>query len=371
MKLIAASTALFIGLMGVYTVPLQIGVFIDGKGIAAANAGYLGSVELAALSIVTMLLGLAISRISLVKLAVTGVLISATAQIITVLLTDIYLLGLSRFMVGTGCGFVLAAATATIASSSDPDQFYGRAFACMSLAFGAWLIFLPYTTALISEDGIFIMLAGISILSLPLLRYLPATGSAAQNHASTETIDWTGVALLMLAITLVYIAYGGSYYFSERIGIDIGISRETIGLAYGISALTGFVGAGLVGWCSSRFKRTIPMVSAFIIIGLISLGIVFSSSQLEFMTVIILMNGAFMFAISYVMGTAAALDKLGRIAALAEGYVILAMSIGTAVFGFVAAGAGYATLAWPAFLFCCLGALVIIPLTRVLDRKEK
>ena len=117
MKLAAASTALFIGLMGVYTVPLQIGVFVDGREIDETSAGYLGSIELASLSIVTMLLGIWISRIPLVKLAVVGTLVSATAQIITVFSGDIVILGLFRLMVGMGYGFVLAAATATRATS--------------------------------------------------------------------------------------------------------------------------------------------------------------------------------------------------------------------------------------------------------------
>ena len=369
MKLVAVSIALFIGLMGVYTVPLQIGIFVDGRGIDEASAGYLGAIELASLSIVTMLLGLVISRTPLAKLAIFGVLVSAAAQIITVFISDVAVLGLSRFTVGMGCGCILVAATATIASSPDPDQLYGKAFAWASLAYGGWLIFLPHGAAAISRDGIFILLALVNLLSIPFLLQLPAGSSGDQVRGEMIEIDWRGVGVLMLAITLVYNAYGGTYYFSERIGTEIGIATETIALAYGLSAITGFVGAGLASWCSTRFRRTVPFFTAFTLIGLISLGVVFSRSQTEFMTAIIMMNGAFMFAISYVMGTAAALDHLGRIAALAEGYVILSMSMGTAVFGAVAAKMDYTALAWPALLSCCLGALVIVPLTRKLDRK--
>ena len=83
------------------------------------------------------------------------------------------------------------------------------------------------------------------------------------------------------------------------------------------------------------------------------------------------MNGVFMFTITYVLGTAAALDKRGRMAAIANGYVILALSIGTAIFGTVASQTNYTVLAWPAFILCCLGAVVIMPLTRALDRNER
>ena len=78
-----------------------------------------------------------------------------------------------------------------------------------------------------------------------------------------------------------------------------------------------------------------------------------------------------MFAISYVMGTAASLDKLGRIAAVAEGFVILSMSMGTAIFGAVAAKMDYTILAWPAFISCCLGAVIIIPLARRIKKLEQ
>lgn len=371
MKLFAASTALFIGLMGVYTVPLQIGVFVETLGLDEAHAGYLGSIELAALSIVTMLLGLVVSRVSLLKLAIAGIVISVTAQLTSMYVQDYFPLTLLRFGVGMGCGFILAAATATIASSEDPDRLYGHAFACASLAYGVWLTLLPYGAAAISAKGIFVMLSVISVLSLPILRYLPAGGSDSQASQAGVNINWGSVALLILAITLVYNAYGGTYYFSERIGANIGIATETIALAYGLSAITGCIGASLASWCSTRFKRTVPLVTAFSLIGLISLGVVFSSNQAQFMTVIILMNGVFMFAISYVLSTAAVLDRLGRIAALAEGYVIFAMSMGTAIFGAVAAKTDYTVLAWPAFLACCLGALVIIPLARKMEQMQR
>ncbi len=371
MRIIAASTGLFIGLLGVYTVPFQIGALVDIVGLDAANAGYLGSIELAAVAIVTMLLGAGISRFSLSKLAIAGAMIAAIGQLITLVFHDITILSLARFVVGCGCGCVLAATTASIASSEDPDAFYGQAFAYMSLAYVLWLAALPYTARVVSNAGIFHMLAAVTLLSLPVFRHLTSNTNNEAEKTARFVIDRGKVALLFIAITLVFVSYGGTYYFAERIGTEIGVASEDIGLAYGLSQLAGFVGAGLAGWCSARISRTTPIMTGFFLIGLISLGIVFSTAQVEFFSVIILMNGVFMFTISYVLGTAAALDKRGRMAAIANGYVILALSVGTAIFGTVASQTHYTVLAWPAFILCCLGAIVIMPLTRALDKNER
>jgi predicted MFS family arabinose efflux permease len=371
MRIIAASTGLFVGLLGVYTVPFQIGALVDIVGLDAANAGYLGSIELAAVAIVTMALGAGISRFSLAKLAIAGAIVAAIGQLITLVFHDITILSLARLLVGCGCGCVLAATTASIASTEDPDAFYARAFAYMSLAYVLWLASLPYTARVVPHAGIFLMLAAVTLLSLPVFRNLTANTNNEPDKPARFAIDKSKVALLFVAITLVFISYGGTYYFAERIGTEIGVPSENIGMAYGLSQLAGFVGASLAGWCSARIGRTTPIMTGFVLIGLISLGIVFSTGQVEFLSVIFLMNGVFMFTITYVLGTAAALDKRGRMAAIANGYVILALSIGTAIFGTVASQTNYTVLAWPAFILCCLGAVVIMPLTRALDRNER
>ena len=371
MKIITASTGLFVGLLGVYTVPFQIGVLVDNFDLDEANAGYLGSIELAAVAIITMLLGAGISRFSLSKLAVAGVIAAAIGQLMTFTLHDITILSLARLIVGCGCGCVLAATTASIAASEDPDAFYGRAFAYMSLAYVLWLAAVPYAAMLFPHAGIFLVLAAVTLLSLPVLRNLTSSTNNEADKPASIVIDGSKIALLFIAITFVFVSYGGTYYFAERIGTEIGVASEDIGLAYGLSQLAGFVGAGLAGWCSARISRTIPLMTGFVLIGLISLGIVFSTAQEEFLSVIILMNGVFMFTISYVMGTAAALDKQGRMAAIANGYVILALSMGTAIFGTVASQSNFTVLAWPAFILCCLGAIVIMPLTRALDKNER
>jgi predicted MFS family arabinose efflux permease len=371
MKIITASTGLFVGLLGVYTIPFQIGVFVENFDLDEAGAGYLGSVELAAVAIVTMLLGAVISRFSLSKLAVSGAIVAAIGQLMSFALHDITMLCLARLFVGCGCGCVLAATTASIASSEDPDAFYGRAFAYMSLAYVLWLAAVPYAARVVPHAGIFLMLAATTLLSLPVFRNLTFIKNNKVDRPAKFPIGKSKVALLFMAITLVFVSYGGTYYFAERIGTEIGVASEDIGLAYGLSQLAGFVGAGLAGWSGARISRTGAIMTGFFLIGLISLGIVFSTGQIELLSVIILMNGVFMFTISSVLSAAAVLDKQGRMAAIANGYIILTLSMGTAIFGTVASQSNFMVLAWPAFILCCLGAIVIMPLTRALDRNER
>ena len=314
-----AAAALFLGLMGVYTVPLQIGALVDGVGLSPANAANLGSAELLAVALTTMVLGPRISLFKLSALATTGAVTVAAAQVGTAMLDNMAGLLVARVVVGIGSGCALAAVTAAIATSSDPDRLYGRAFAVMSLGFAIFLAALPYAATGDSHAGLFAALGVTALMLIACVRALPAQAHSSHRTESNERMNWPAILVLFIVITLVYCAFGGSYYFGERIGVDIGVSPEIIGVAYGASALAGFLGAGIAGMRGSAQGRTVPLIVGFTMSGMVCMGILLVSNQLAFLTALTLWGGVYMYTITYLLGTAAALDPQARVATIGQG----------------------------------------------------
>src|SRR5277367_6671134 len=103
----AAGPLLFTGLVGVFMVPYEIAALMDGWGLSAAASGFLGMVELASMSLTSILIIPAARRIPLHRIAVVGLAVAVAGETSTSLIGHLWALGIARAVTGIGSGMVL------------------------------------------------------------------------------------------------------------------------------------------------------------------------------------------------------------------------------------------------------------------------
>jgi predicted MFS family arabinose efflux permease len=365
--LLAVVAAFGVAYEGVNALPLLLGSLVDGLGLDEAGAGALGSLELGGLAASSLLLAPRVDRMSRRRLAFCGALGACAGHGLSALADSFSILALARFAAGLGEGATIAAANSAAASARDPDRLFAKASVLGGLIAAATLVALPYAIEPWSYPGGFGAVAGITVLCVPFLLWLPTIPESAAAARGLPGRRLLGV--VTLAATLLFSAAQGAIWaFSERIGIAIGFSREEVGLALGVTTLAGLAGGVIAAVLGTRGGRPLLLTLGLGANVVSTWMVVMAGSSELYLTGLLAWGIAFYFALPYLLGTAAALDPLGRWAAAAAGASAVGMALGPGAAGLVVSESGYPALA--GFVIACgVGAaMLILPAARAADR---
>ena len=135
--------------------------------------------------------------------------------------------------------------------------------------------------------------------------------------------------------------------FVEQIGVALGYSTSEMGIILAVQAFIALLGPLVVAKVGNKFGITIPVLIGIIGHGLITLGYLMASDSKFFYTAIVLMNAtAYFYALAYLTGLAASLDKEGRIVAATGSFIALGIAVGPAFAGQLINLGGYSLAAW-------------------------
>jgi predicted MFS family arabinose efflux permease len=349
---------------------MLLGSLVDGFGVGEAGAGALGSLELGGLAASSLVLAPRVGRVSRRRLAIWGALWACAGHGFSALADSFSILALARLVAGLGEGAAIAAANSAAASARDPDRLFAKASVLGGLIAAAILVVLPYAIEPWGHLGGFGAVAGISALCVPFLLWLPALPGSASAAGGLPGRNLLGIATLG-AILLFSAAQGAIWAFSERIGIAIGFSREEVGLALGVTTLAGLVGGVIAAVLGTRGGRALLLTVGLGANVVTTWMVVMAGSSELYLAGLFFWSVAFYFALPYLLGTAAALDSLGRWAAAAAGASAVGMALGPGVAGLLVSDSGYPALAG-SVIACGVGAAVLIlPAARAADRTQR
>ena len=365
----AAAAATGVGLLGSNALPLLVGAVIDGIGFDVRQAGLLGSVEIGAMGLASLLLAPRVGSISRRGVALVSAAIVAGAHLASAFTEDFGSLMALRLVAGLSEGCIFATANAVIASSADPDRLYARVTVVGALAAAALFVALPHAIELWSQRGAFAALAAVALLCVPLLLLLPASAPAGTHSEILGGGLLRGPAsALLLAAFVLSVGEGAIWTFVERIGAGVGLDIDAIGLVLAATTVAGVSGAALAAWLGTRLGRTLPLLLGMSAVGLASVTLGYARGPGAYVAAELVYNTAYLFVAPFLLGTAAAIDTQGRVAAATGGIVLLGAGLGPGVGGVLVAWRAFPALAWFVVVCCAAAILIILPLTLALDR---
>ena len=268
----AITAAVFVSVIGVFALmimPIVPGVLITQLGFSQEQATGVISAEVGGGALASVLAMFWIGRFNWRTAILFSILVVAVGNVATLYITDAATMTIVRFLVGLlGQGTAFVVGISMIHSTSDPDKNFGYVIASQ-VGFGviALLTLQRFVDAFDSVGGIYLPLAAIAVLGLPLVSKL-ATGFAAQpeQHADAPTAS-VFLPVAGLVIMLIWCSGLGSMWaFVAQIGVANGLEPVLAGQALAVSsavAITGAIGAAaLAGKGVGRF---LPVTIALLV----------------------------------------------------------------------------------------------------------
>ena len=371
LRILGAVTAAYtIGVLGGNLQPLVIGALIDSLGLDAADAGFLGSIELAAIAVASFVLAPRMAAIPRRALIVAGGVLAASGYICSALVQSFIALAVCRVVAGTGGGIVLAIGNAAVSGCQRPQRMFAQMIVVGTLLITGILAVLPAAVAAWGYHGAYAGMALVVGALLPLLLAIPDRAMVDQSHRAADSAHAAlGIATAAAAV-LLFFGQSAMWAFSERIAIAAQLTRAQISVALSGSTLAGLCGAVGANWIGLRYRRTSPLLAGILATGGTILALVYARGPVAYTTILVANGIAYLFMVPYVMGTAAALDPHGRWAAATVGAANVGAACGPGIAGKVIEAAGYTPMGWLIFAGALLSAAAVAPVSRALDHTD-
>lgn len=371
----AAGSAYGVGLLGLWALPFLISAIINDLKLDEAEAGLLMSAEFGFTMIASLLIAPFMGRAPRRTLALIGILLAIGANLVSANVDEIYMLAAVRCVAGIGAGLALACGNACVSSAKQPDRIAGHMNVLSVLLMIVVMIGYAKVMALYGLSGLYYAMAGtmaVMLLTIPAMQQ-HATLVEPQIQRHTTKSDSGNILLTLPAICMMLAMFvfqardTMGWAFVERIGIMVGYSGEEVGLLLSLQSVLGLIGPLLAAIIGKRFGLSTPVILAILMTGGTSLAYVLGENSKTLYTAgVMTICVTYFYALSYLTGLAAELDREGRVVAAASGFLSLGLAVGPAISGGLISIGGFNLAAWGIVVTVVLTLLlVIVPLATV------
>lgn len=370
----AFASAYGVGLLTLLMLPFLMGAMMDGLGLSEGTTGLILSVEFTVAMVSSLLISPYINRIPRRTFAVVGTLMAIAANIISAYVTDVTFLMTIRAFAGFGAGLALATGNSVIASAEDPDKTAGEVNVLFVVLMITVMLGFGYIADNFGLKGTYFGVAATYAIMLTMVFKLPQyvnNDTFAENHADTTSskgklskVNLIGIVPIGMMITMFLFSTRDTmgWAFVEQIGVKLGYTTSEMGMILALQAFIALIGPMIVAKVGTRFGITIPVLIGIIGHGAITLGYLMASDSKFFYTLIVLMNAtAYFYALAYLTGLAASLDKEGRVVAATGSFIALGIAVGPAFAGQLIDLGGYSLAAWSIIVVVALTVIAVIP----------
>lgn len=374
-KIFLAATAIkLLSVLGLLFMPYQVGVLVESLGFSKTDAGFIATLETTGIAIGVVLVTFRLLPFAVRHFAIIGVVLAIAGNLASLLMTDVDIAASIRFITGLGYGLANATATKLIATSfKNTEKMAGRIYATIYVIAAILYYVIPL---LIDQGGKYAFYLSLSLLVLflaPTIVWVPVQGpDSAQAKKSLASVFLRKPVLILFATEIILMTgLGAVWSFSERFADSANLSPEKIGLYFALSSIGQFFGAMFASYTATKWGRTLPFIGCIIPAAIISYYLSHSATELAFAIGILGFQFLVAYILPYILGTGAALDKGGSVAAAAIGVQIFSFGGGALVGGVVADLYSLQSIGWLAVISCII-ALVFLPIvTRPLDKLSR
>ena len=368
---IAAGVVLYmLAPVGMSLLPLLVGAAADRFGISEQQGGLLASADLGGICVAAVLVAFWIRKVSWKILATLGIVVLVGANLLSLQVSSFTSLVILRFITELGTGLIYSLAIVVIGDTYKPDRFYAIGVGLTVALSTAFFLIIPQ---LVEEKGIhviFLAHAGVALLVLPFLFWMPRQGRDVTQTSGNVGITAMGPLLLaMVAFTFFTAAEGGIWSYLERIGNAAEYDAQFVGQVLAVTQIASVIGSILASVLSTRWGRTLPLIAgiALFIAGSLFLlqanvpGYVIGACLTQF---------CYIFVIPYFLLMCVELDPTGRFFVLTTAFKLGGMAMGPAIAAYFITDGNLAPVSWVAAVCLVVSLVMIVPLSLRLDNKQ-
>ena len=368
---VSICSGFILGRIPVYLSPWLLGEFIDKLGFTGSEAGAIVSFELIGVAIAALVLSPFIRIVSIPIVAITGAAIACAAHFASMIASDFALFAILRFAAGLGVGLVITTCVAVVAQQAAPEKTYANVHTVMALVSTLTFYTVGYIVGFASYKGIFLMMALLCLMAIPIFKFLPRKKIPIENidQSKKRSFMVSGV-ISTLAVFLFALGDVGAFVFIERVAQRSQLSPQMTGFIIGTGALLSVSGALLAGLIGLRFGRQLPFIFGLGIMALSIIGLYQSQSAMMFAFMNFWISTSWFFCLPYILGLAAALDKSGSLAATATSALYWGIAISPGILGIVFDQFGLNTVGYLCSALVLIALILFILVSRQIPMRD-
>ena len=367
--ILAASILSAIGIACWNLLPVTLGAAADTYSLSDQQMGLLGSSLLAGWLLATVPAFFYMHKVNRRWVTLVGAVVAAAGSIGSLLTTVINWVYLAWMVAGFGMALVYCVSIQLIAELGDIERSFG--YKLVSEVSGAAILLYVFPAFIISVWHYAGASYGVAIVYLAAIAFLYWV-TPFQPQQNTQQSEPGGAApigawLALFGFLVFFSGVTGLWAFLERIGTDMGIPAQDIGILFAIIKVVGGIAGLTVVFASSKYGIRWPHTVAFlcIIIGVAILQ--FADSTTAYAAGTWIWEYGFSLGASYQFAAIARLDTSNRLLLLIPSCIGLGGMIGPAAAGYLKQGESYGNV----YLFAALCALVsVVIFLTVLSKKR-
>jgi len=371
----AAASAYGVGLLGLWALPFLISAIIHDLQLNEAQAGLLMSAEFGFTMLASLLIAPFMGRAPRRTLAIAGTLLAIAANLVSANIDNLYVLAAVRCLAGLGAGLALACGNAAVSSARHPDRIAGHMNVLSVVLMIVVMLGYAKVMALYGLPGLYYAMAAtmaVMLLAIPsLAQHAPVTAPSPLAHTgkggSGNVLLSLPAICMMLAMFVFQARDTMGWAFVERIGTMVGYSGDELGVLLSVQSVVGLIGPLIAAMIGKRFGMSTPVILAILLTGGTSLAYVLGEHSKTLYTAgVMTICVTYFYALSYLTGLAAELDREGRVVAAASSFLSLGLAVGPAISGGLISLGGFTLAAWGIGVTVVLTLLlVIVPLASI------
>ncbi|MCO7514063.1 MFS transporter [Pseudomonas guariconensis] len=371
----AAGSAYGVGLLGLWALPFLISAIINDLQLNEAQAGLLMSAEFGFTMLASLLVAPFMGRAPRRTLALLGTLLAIAANLVSAHIESIQALAAVRCIAGLGAGLALACGNAAVSSARHPDRIAGHMNVLSVLLMIVVMLGYAKVMALFGLSGLYYAMAATMAVMLPAIAALeqraatvaPAPAAPGASKGSGNILLSLPAICMMLAMFVFQARDTMGWAFVERIGTLVGYSGDELGVLLSVQSVVGLIGPLIAAMVGKRFGMSTPVILAILLTGGTSLSYVLGEHSKALYTAgVMTICVTYFYALSYLTGLAAALDREGRVVAAASSFLSLGLAVGPAISGGLISLGGFTLAAWGIGVTVVLTLLLVtVPLASI------
>jgi predicted MFS family arabinose efflux permease len=307
-------------------------------------------------------------------LAIIATLLVAIAQAGSALTGDYALLFSGRIGTGLGFGIMNSAVNLAAGRTDHPARWISLGIAFQTILYTVVALAVPMMGARYGVSGMFVGLAGLTVLLGAMALFLPGGQDLAEDGVSpapNRPIGGEGVRILV-AMALFTFGSLAIWPFIERTAHVIGIPATRFGQIQSLAVLMSALGNAGLAIAIKRLPRAWPLAAALGVCGLTCVLLTTVSSQAAFAAAFVVFMVSWFLSYPLLLGLTYAHDESGRLAVMTTGTWLLSQSLGSlAAGGMAQIFGGYTVIGPIGGAICILAIAAAMPVARRLDMLER
>lgn len=367
LAIVTAVVVSVVGVFGLMTMPMGIGVYIDTLGLTLEQGNQIVVAEVAGGALMSILAMFWVGRVNWRYAMLFALLCVIVGNVLTVSQTDASVITTLRFAVGLlGQGTAFAIGIAIIGNTADHDRNFGFVIAAQ-VAFGVVTLFTlrPLVDHFETIGGMYLPLAGLAVIALAFLRFIPE-GAAKNEHLDGDQehksllLPVTGLIVLLIWCC----GLGAIWMFVERIAVSGGLESAAALRAIAISSAVAIFGAlAAAALAAKDIGRFLPVTIALLVQMAVAWFIQGELSWVELAIKASIFQVFWNLTGPFMMGAISASDTGGKVAVLIPAAQTSGFFIGPAIAGAFMAEGDLSAANLTAIACCAIALAIFMPLS--------